>query len=65
LEKLGRNAYIKLPKAGTNPRGVELTKEALYQLINNRNTFSIPIVWKKETIDFKPYQRWIELWEQE
>lgn len=65
LEKLGRNAYIKLPKAGTNPRGVELTKEALYQLINNRNTFSIPIIWKKETIDFKPYQRWIELWEQE
>ena len=65
LISLGKKRYIKLPKPGTNPRGVEMTNEAIQQLINHKNTFSIPINWNKETINYKPYQRWIELWEQE
>jgi len=65
LISLGKKRYIKLPKPGTNPRGVEMTNEAIRQLLNHKNTLSIPINWKKETINYKPYQRWIELWEQE
>ena len=65
LKKLGRTIYIKLPKAGTNPRGVELSGQALQKLIRHKETMTIPIDWKKERIDFKPFKRWIELWEQE
>jgi hypothetical protein len=64
LKKLGRTRYIKLPKAGTNPRGVELSGQALQELIKHKETMIIPIDWKKERIDFKPFKRWIELWEQ-
>ncbi len=32
LHKIGRDEYITLPKAGTNPRGVEISKKALENL---------------------------------
>src|SRR3989344_2987386 len=35
LSKLGREVYIKLPKQGTNPRGVELSAIALDKLMNH------------------------------
>ena len=65
LSQIGRENYIKLPKQGTNPRGVEMTGKGLQTLIQHKETLSIPINWKKEIIEFKPYQRWIELWENE
>lgn len=65
LKKIGRRSYIKLPKAGTNPRGVELSGQALQELLQHKDTLSIPINWKKEIVDFKPFKKWIELWEQE
>lgn len=65
LKKLGRSLYIKLPKAGTNPRGVEISIQAFQKLLEHKTTLSIPIDWRKEMIDFKPFKRWIELWEQE
>ena len=65
LKRIGRQSYIKLLKAGTNPRGVELTGQALQELVQHNQTIGIPINWKKEIIDFKPFKRWIELWEQE
>lgn len=64
LEIIGRASYIKLPKAGTNPRGVELNRQALQKLLQHKDILDIPIYWKKEMIDFKPFKRWIELWEQ-
>ena len=65
LEQMGRRNYIKLPKAGTNPRGVEITSTALKQLADHSKTMHIPIQWLKVDIDFHPYQRWLQLWEQE
>jgi hypothetical protein len=65
LNSMGRHNYIKLPKQGTNPRGVEMSAEAMNQLINNPNTMRILIDWKKETIDFKPFERWVDLWQQD
>ncbi len=65
MNRIGRENYIKLPKAGTNPRGVEMTGQAIQVLLSERETLRIPINWRKEIIDFKPFKRWIELWEQE
>jgi len=43
LERMGRNRYLKLPKPGTNPRGVEITREALLELLGNKVTRTIEI----------------------
>jgi hypothetical protein len=39
--ELGRTKYIKLLKAGTNPRGVEMAGKALKLLINHSETLKI------------------------
>jgi len=65
LSQIGRENYIKLPKKGTNPRGVEMTAKGLQTLMQNPKTLVIPINWKKENIDYKPFERWIELWKNE
>lgn len=64
FREIGRENYIKLPKAGTNPRGVEITGNSLQELITHHMTKNIPINWKKENINFMPYKRWIDLWNQ-
>jgi hypothetical protein len=33
FDRLGRQNYIKLSRPGTNPRGIEVTKEALSNLV--------------------------------
>ena len=63
LNKIGRTNYIKLPKEGTNPRGVEMTGKALKMLVEHREALKIPIFWTKENITFNTFERWVELWE--
>jgi hypothetical protein len=65
FETIGRENYIKLPKAGTNPRGVEITKEALSKLVRDNESRKIPIKWQRTKIAFNPYQRWVELWRED
>ncbi len=62
FDKIGRHNYIKLPKSGTNPRGVEITKEALSNLIKDTDSRSISINWQRTKIEFNSYKRWVELW---
>ena len=62
FDKIGRQNYIKLPKLGTNPRGVEITKEALSSLVKDSESKSIIINWQRTRIDFNPYKRWVDLW---
>jgi len=62
FDAMGRNQYIKLPKAGTNPRGVEITREALTMLVKDGNSKCISIDWRKPTIEINPYKRWVDLW---
>lgn len=62
LEEIGSERYIKLPKVGTNPRGVEMSSEAMKLLALNSRTLAIPIDWQKENVSFDAYNRWIELW---
>jgi hypothetical protein len=65
FDKIGRRNYIKLPKAGTNPRGVEITREALLELVKNDESKRIEINWQKVRIDFNPYKRWVDLWRED
>ena len=65
FNEIGRKEYIKLPKAGTNPRGVEITKRALTGLVEDVETKSIKIYWQKTKIEFNSYKRWVDLWREE
>jgi len=62
FDKIESQNYIKLPKPGTNPRGVEFTKEALLSLVGNKECKSIVINWQRIKMDFNPYKRWVDLW---
>lgn len=62
FDRIGRKKYIKLPKAGTNPRGIEITKEALTGLVEDNDTKVIKINWQRKDIKFNPYSRWVDLW---
>ena len=64
VKKLGINKYIKLPKQGTNPRGIELSKEAMEMLTTDKRTKVIDICWTKSNIDYDPYQKWLEYWKE-
>lgn len=65
FDRVGRSAYIKLPKPGTNPRGVEITKEALAALVDSEKTRVIKIHWRREKVDYNPYKRWVDYWEED
>lgn len=62
FDKIGREKYIKLPKPGTNPRGVEITKEALSSLVGDEMSKTIEICWQKTRVDYDPYKRWVDYW---
>ena len=65
FEKIGREGYIKLPKPGTNPRGVEITKEALVAIVTDKESKAIEIYWQRTEINYDPYQRWVDHWREE
>jgi hypothetical protein len=65
FNKIGRQNYIKLPKPGTNPRGVEINKKALVSLIENRETMKIEINWQRIEIQYNAYKRWVDLWRED
>lgn len=65
FDRMGRKNYIKLPKVGTNPRGVEISKEALSVLLKDSESKSIEINWQRTKIDFNPYKRWVDFWREE
>ena len=62
FNKTGRQNYIKLPKPGTNPRGVEITKEALSNLVADKESKRIVINWQRTKIEFNSFKRWVDLW---
>lgn len=62
---MGRSGYFKLPKPGTNPRGVEISKRSLSALMSSNKTRSIPIYWSRSKVEYNPYKRWVEYWSKE
>lgn len=65
LQQIGRQRYIKLPKVGTNPRGVEISLEALNILSDHPQSLKIPVRWYRKKVDYNPYERWLELWQKD
>ena len=65
LNKLGKAKYLKLPKAGTNPRGVEFTREAIETMLADKETSKINIDWKKEVLEHDTYKKWVEYWKED
>lgn len=52
-------------KPGTNPRGVEITKEALSILVKDYLSKGIETNWQKVKIEYNPYKRWIDYWRED
>lgn len=65
FREIGKEKYIKLPKQGTNPRGVEINRDALRMLLNDKSTLKINIFWRRSEIDFNVYNRWVDYWARE
>jgi len=65
FNEIGREDYIKLPKAGTNPRGVEFAKNVLARLTADSQSKRIEINWQKSNIAFNAYKRWLDLWRED
>lgn len=68
FDQVGKEGYIKLPKVGTNPRGVEVKGNIMSLLAISPETMSIPIDWEKTPGDYNPYEvyeRWLEYWSRE
>ncbi|WP_156778509.1 ThaI family type II restriction endonuclease [Thermoplasma acidophilum] len=62
FDEIGKDKYIKLPKQGTNPRGVEISNEALKEIMTDEETMSIKIEWKKTNVQYNAFKRWVDLW---
>ena len=65
LQQIGIDRYTKVPPRGTNPRGVELSREALGTFLEHSDTQTLGISWKRDPsllVERTLYRRWIELW---
>lgn len=65
FDRIGAEAYLVLPKLGTNPRGVEASPLALRLLSEHPDMKLIPIQWNRQEITFNQFTRWVDLWAQE
>lgn len=65
LSQTGNDNYLKPPKEGTNPRGVEFTQNAMNRLISHPDTKKFEIEWIRPTVEYNIYKRWIDYWTEE
>ena len=65
FRRLGRERYLKMPKPGTNPRGVEFSAEAFNTMAQHPQKLGIPIRWLRQRFEYNLYERWTSLWEKD
>lgn len=65
FRKLGKEQYIKLPKPGTNPRGVEISKQAVEALVASPKANCVTIDFRRTEHEYSAYDRWLELWSEQ
>lgn len=71
FRELGRDHYLKVPRRGTNPRGVELSKQAVRKLLDHHKTRKLAIHWTRPSettgrkLQLAPYERWLRYWQEE
>ena len=61
---MGREKYLKMPKAGTNPRGVEFSKGSIQRMLQHPKTLKIKINWVNQDIQYNVYKRWVDFWKE-
>lgn len=65
FRRLGKERYLNLPKPGTNPRGVDFSKEAINSMLGDKRTLRIVVDWVKPELSSQSiYQRWIDYWKE-
>jgi hypothetical protein len=47
FKALGKERYLRLPKRGTNPRGVEISPEAVEALLDHPLAKALTIEWRR------------------
>ena len=62
FDNLKHDGYLNMPKSGTNPRGVEFSKEAINEMLNHEKTLKLSINWVKQDIEYDVYKRWEDMW---
>lgn len=63
MNTIGKDAYMVLPKPGTNARGVELSSTALENLTTHPAARKIDIFFKREELDYREvYTKWLDAW---
>ena len=65
LRALGSESYMVLPKSGTNPRGVEISNEALKSVLSDQDCRFVEIYWNRCELDYDPYRRWLDYWRED
>ncbi len=71
FRELGREHYLRVPQRGTNPRGVELSRQAVRKLLDHPQTRKLVIHWArpsettKHELQLAPYKRWLRFWEED
>jgi hypothetical protein len=71
FEQLGKERYLRIPKPGTNPRGVDISSVAVEALLKHRSTKALTIAWSPpdnltaEELRLAPYKRWLQYWQEE
>lgn len=62
LQQMGNEKYLTPPKPGTNPRGVEISRNSLEKLLHDDDTKYIDIFWQHPKIEYNSYERWVDYW---
>lgn len=62
---LGSSRYIVLPKPNTNPRGVEISPEALKLVAADQRSRMIEVFWQRSELRYSPYRRWLDYWRED
>lgn len=62
FHRIGRDEYFKVPKQGTNPRGVEIARDAMEEAAFDELSIQLKLDWKKSDIDYNPYNKWVNHW---
>ncbi len=71
FERLGKEKYLREPKHGTNPRGVDISSVAVDELLEHPLTKALMIEWQRPTdltageLRLAPYKRWLQYWQEE
>jgi hypothetical protein len=64
LDRVGVSAYLRAPKPGTNPMGVEFQSSAMELVVWHQMSKRIPIIWRRPSNIYDKYDRWIKFWKE-